>query len=147
MALFKRKIYLPEEEVISLYKAGDSFRYLETKYGVSAWTVRQVLVRNKVPSRKPVEFPRTMGPEHWAWKDKACYTSLHQRVWRRRGQEKRCAECGTTDPSKIYEWASLTGNYADVNDYKRMCRSCHMKYDYSIGVRIGRGRPRPPGTK
>jgi len=30
---------------------------------------------------------------------------------------------------KRYQWASLTGDYADINDYKRMCQSCHAKYD------------------
>ena len=26
----------------------------------------------------------------------------------------------------------MTGNYDDINDYKRMCSSCHKKYDSVI---------------
>ena len=33
---------------------------------------------------------------------------------------------------KNYDWANLTGHYDDPNDYKRMCRSCHWKYDERI---------------
>ena len=53
----------------------------------------------------------------------------HQRVDKARGQPKRCAVCGTRDLRKRYEWANLTGNYANVRDYKRMCSSCHAKFD------------------
>ncbi len=136
-----RRIKLPEKEVIELYAAGDSFRDLAERYSVSAWTVRQVLVRHNVQSRERLDWPRKKGPENHRWKSEgACYTSLHHRVWRQRGKPQHCEDCGTTDPSKRYEWANLTGNYADVNDYKRMCRSCHAKYDYSTGVRIPRGQ-------
>ena len=33
------------------------------------------------------------------------------------------------DPSCTYDWANLTGDYADVSDFARMCRSCHRRYD------------------
>lgn len=48
------------------------------------------------------------------------------------GRPKRCEECGTTDSLKTYDWANLNGKYEDLNDYKRMCRSCHWKYDDRI---------------
>lgn len=41
----------------------------------------------------------------------------------------KCEKCGTNEPNKTYDWANLTGNYDDVNDYKMMCRSCHFKMD------------------
>jgi len=53
-------------------------------------------------------------------------------IWnlmRRHGLVDRCDVCGTTEPGKHYDWANLTGRYEDVNDYKRMCRSCHFKHD------------------
>ncbi len=28
-----------------------------------------------------------------------------------------------------YEWATLTGRYDDVMDYKRLCASCHKRFD------------------
>lgn len=28
-----------------------------------------------------------------------------------------------------FHWANLTGDYADVNDYARMCVPCHRRFD------------------
>jgi len=44
----------------------------------------------------------------------------------------KCEECGTADPRRSYDWANLTGNFADVMDYRRLCRSCHWKLDGKI---------------
>jgi len=61
------------------------------------------------------------------WKgDKTKYRSLHERVYRVRGKADRCDVCGG---GKHFDWANLTGNYLDVNDYKKMCKSCHSLYD------------------
>lgn len=72
------------------------------------------------------------GKNHYAWKgDNASYRSLHRRVEKNRGKANRCEICGLDSPSspKRYQWANLTGKYADINDYKQMCASCHRKYD------------------
>lgn len=70
------------------------------------------------------------GDRNGMWKGVAAsYFAKHMRVNAIRGRPQRCEQCGTTDPTKTYEWASMTGNYDDVNDYRRMCRSCHRKYD------------------
>lgn len=67
-----------------------------------------------------------------SWKgDKAGYAALHYRVENMRGKPQECGVCGETKKQK-YEWANLTGKYEDVNDYKRMCCSCHAKYDNKI---------------
>lgn len=47
-------------------------------------------------------------------------------------EPKRCDVCSTEEANKHYDWANLTGKYHDVTDYKRMCRSCHWKYDGKI---------------
>lgn len=56
------------------------------------------------------------------------YGAYHYRVRKIRGTPSLCEVCGTTTAKK-FEWANLTGRYEDVNDYKRMCTSCHNKYD------------------
>lgn len=58
----------------------------------------------------------------------ACYTALHFRVERARGKPRLCEECGTTT-AKRYEWASVSHKYDDVNDYRRLCKTCHVKFD------------------
>jgi hypothetical protein len=73
------------------------------------------------------------GTKNRAWRGaEASYFALHRRVYVVRGQPQRCDECGSTDPARTYEWASLTQRYEDVNDYRRMCRSCHRKFDDTI---------------
>lgn len=59
------------------------------------------------------------------------YSACHYRVTKERGSPKICEICGTKE-KRIYNWANLTGNYTDIYDYKRMCVSCHRKYDAKI---------------
>ncbi len=65
------------------------------------------------------------------WKgNKVGLAALHQWVERKKGRPRRCENCGTTK-AKQYDWANISGHYKrDVTDFKRMCRSCHAKYDY-----------------
>lgn len=64
------------------------------------------------------------------WKgNDATYTACHNRVARMRGKPQECEVCGTNDPDLAYEWANLTRKYHDPADYKRMCKSCHIKHD------------------
>lgn len=55
-----------------------------------------------------------------------------------------CDVCGTEDKSKSYDWANLTGDYDNPQDFKRMCRSCHWKYDKKHlnfkGAKGGKGK-------
>lgn len=37
-----------------------------------------------------------------------------------------------------YLWANLTGRYQDVNDYRRMCASCHGRFDAARRSATGR---------
>lgn len=57
------------------------------------------------------------------------YFQYHLRVRQQRGQPQHCEQCKTTDPVKRYEWANLSGNYEDLNDYIRLCASCHRRKD------------------
>ena len=46
------------------------------------------------------------------------------------GKPKKCDNCGTTDENKVYEWANKDHKYRRKRgDFKRLCRSCHRKYD------------------
>ncbi len=57
------------------------------------------------------------------------YARNHARVRSLRGQPHKCEVCGIDNPEKQYDWANLTGDYENPNDYKRMCKPCHRKYD------------------
>lgn len=70
------------------------------------------------------------GDKAGNWKgDEAGYFALHLRISKQLGRPKLCEICRTTDKRKRYEWANLTGDYANVKDYRRMCQSCHRRYD------------------
>jgi hypothetical protein len=69
--------------------------------------------------------------------DDVGYDGMHIRVRKARGKADRCEQCGTTDQSLNYDWASLIDKPASVDDFAPMCRSCHRKFD------TGRDRQRP----
>ena len=74
------------------------------------------------------------GSDSPNWKgDNVGKTALHNWVEKNLGKPKKCEICGTTDPNKIYDWANISQEYKrDLSDWKRLCRSCHSKFDYSV---------------
>jgi hypothetical protein len=68
----------------------------------------------------PAGRPRTAAANYKVW---------HARLTVDRGRPKKCEVCGTDDPTKRYDWASLTKKYDDPADYKRMCRARHARHD------------------
>lgn len=64
------------------------------------------------------------------WKgDNITYSSLHNWIVRNYGKPKKCSHCSTTNAKK-FEWANKSGKYLrNINDYIRLCVSCHRKYD------------------
>lgn len=94
--------------------------------------------RNALGYRHTEESKRKMRENHYDqsgergnnWKgNKAGYFALHIRVRGQRGKPCFCEVCKTIDKNKTYEWSNLTGNFVNIMDYKRMCKSCHNKYD------------------
>jgi hypothetical protein len=62
-------------------------------------------------------------------RDSAGISALHYRVYKARGRADHCIfGC----EHSRYEWANLTGNYDDVNDFAQMCKQCHQSYDGAI---------------
>jgi len=65
------------------------------------------------------------------WKgDDVGIGALHEWIKRRKPKPKLCEDCKKRKP---YDLANISGKYKrDVNDYKWVCRSCHMKEDKRI---------------
>jgi len=58
--------------------------------------------------------------------DAAKYSACHARVYRARGAAVSCVwGC----ESNKYEWANLTGDLTNPDDYAAMCHSCHSRFD------------------
>ncbi len=130
----KPKVYPTEmvERVRELYAQGLTQSEIAVMVGTSQKVVWRLMVRHSITARVAGKRDQR-GPKNSSWKgDQASYSALHLRVTAARGAEKRCDVCGTSDPKRQYDWANLTGNYADIWDYKRMCRSCHWKHDGKV---------------
>lgn len=74
------------------------------------------------------------GSKSPVWKgNKVTRRSLHQWVEFHLGKTKKCDFCGTTE-AKQYDWANKDHKYKrNLNDWIRLCRSCHSKFDYQNG--------------
>lgn len=126
----ERSFKLSFREAKKLYELGYSHKEVGRILKASKYVVWQTFKKNGYKSRDSKTAAR-WGENHRLWKKRgASLPSLHQRINRRFGRPKECWVCGTTDPNRTYDWANLSGNYEDITDYKRMCRSCHCKYDY-----------------
>ena len=100
--------------------------------GVSAL----VRIRGKGFCSKECAARHRTGSAHHAWKGPdASYQNLHSRVYRARGKADHCVKCSRTDPETQYEWANLTGDYADVQDFASMCTPCHVAFDIHLRAR------------
>lgn len=116
-------------KIAQLYISGMTQDEVSRSMECGRKTVSNSLKRQGVKSRKAAKRNQ-WGDKNTKWKgDAATYFPKHRRVERRFGKPKKCCLCGTENPSLWYDWANLTGNYNDPNDYKRMCRKCHRKYD------------------
>lgn len=69
-----------------------------------------------------------LGEKNPQWKgEKVGYQALHEWVRNRKPKPEFCERC---KKRKAYDLANISGKYKrDVNDYKWLCRSCHMKSD------------------
>lgn len=75
------------------------------------------------------------GEAHSAWKGAAVsYSGIHKWVNRNFGRPDTCEHCATGGLSgRNINWANISGEYKrDRNDWLRLCRSCHTKYDKAL---------------
>lgn len=121
----------PDKETLEkLYNQGLTQREIGKQYDVCYQTVVAWMKKLGIKSRGFTHIVK-FNTENPNWKgDKAGYASLHYRVSKLKGKPKVCEVCGTDKPDKFYEWACV-GDYRNMDDYKRMCRSCHRKHDKS----------------
>lgn len=113
----------------SLYAAGYTQAEVGAFLGLSVKAVQGVFRRNGITPRPAIKRDQR-GPKNALWKgDQAGYKALHLRVYAERGKASTCSVCGRSDTEATYDWANLTGNYADTKDYAAMCRKCHRAYD------------------
>lgn len=77
------------------------------------------------------------GEKNPQWKgDRVGYSGLHRWVIRTLGQPDTCEMCERSGlTGQQINWANKTGKYLrDVDDWLRLCASCHRQYDYDNNV-------------
>ncbi len=102
--------------------------------GLKQWTLRRFCSKKcfgKINSEKIKDRAENKHPK---WKgDFVGYFGVHDWISKHFGQPTKCEVCGMDDATRKYHWANLSGKYLrDRNDFKRMCVSCHRKYDNLI---------------
>ena len=71
------------------------------------------------------------GADNPFWKgESAGYNAKHARVQRLRGKADSCA-WGCTETFR-FEWACMTGDYDNPDDYASLCVLCHRRYDRAV---------------
>ena len=112
-----------------LYGFGFTQDEIAKMFNVSRKSIYKAMRRYSIKARTAVKRNQ-YGENNHMWKgSNVRYKAFHKRINNRFGQPQKCEICGTTDKDKSYDWASLMGDYENLDDYKRMCRSCHWKYD------------------
>jgi len=121
-------------EIFSYYPSEKSGKYCSRK------CAGQINIKNlkerfkgKVHKKTSIEKMKVaqLGYKHHRWTGSiGTYKALHLWVNRHKGQLKYCEHCGTTNTNETYDWANISQLYKrDLNDYMRLCRKCHRKYD------------------
>lgn len=134
---------LPFKEVYRLYESGLTQAEVGKHFGVSQKVIWNFMRRNGIKARVAAKRDQR-GDKNSSWKgNRAGYQACHARVIMARGRPLKCEECGTTDPDRYYDWANLTGDFHNIDDYKRLCRSCHWKLD-KIVLNLHGGKEKCP---
>ena len=79
------------------------------------------------PCRLALGALKRTGKQHWNWKEKPSYFTVHK--WVRENKEKpsKCEHCKKV---KRLEIANVSGEYKrELNDWKWLCKSCHHQFD------------------
>lgn len=65
--------------------------------------------------------------KHWNWNDKPSINAMHKRLhrWKGKASDFLCDVCGV----QAQDWSNETKEYYDLEKYKPLCRSCHVKLD------------------
>lgn len=66
--------------------------------------------------------------------DRVKYSGIHMWVRNNFGLPDTCEHCGNSGLSgKYINWANVSGDYKrDREDWKRLCKKCHVKFDDTI---------------
>lgn len=133
-------------EMVAKYSSGASQSEIAKQYGISQPDVCLILRNTEGYKPRNRAKRNQAGASHPLWKAEGiAYKGAHSRVKRYRGTPSKCEHCHSEDSALTFDWANLTGRFGDTEDYVRLCRSCHRKFDDSR--RPPRKCQAKPGTR
>lgn len=113
------------EEACWLYASGFTVAEVSERIG-PGYRVQTILERH-LPRLRVAAKRDQRGERNHMWKGTdANYQAMHVRVQSARGKADHCELC---DDGTKFEWANVSGDYADVDDYMALCLSCHRHLD------------------
>lgn len=141
-----------ESEIVQEYVSGTEVEEIARKFDINVSKIYEVLKKDNIPKRgrrrfgeKNSMFGKKQSAEarkkmresgkglhtnekNSMWKgDKVGKAALHDWVKRNKPKPDFCENCEKVPP---YDLANISQEYKrDVNDFKWLCRSCHMKED------------------
>lgn len=118
-----------KEDLEKKYSEGYTQKECAEFFKVSQKVIWRAMKNLGIKARKAIKRNQR-GEKNDSWKGNSVgYAAFHKRIEALKGKPKKCDVCGTEDEDKYYDWACLTGQYENPDDYRRMCKSCHSKYD------------------
>lgn len=88
--------------------------------------------KGHTPWNKHKRIFQTKGNRNGMWKgNQVSYSALHHWIKRELGQPTKCEHCGKDGfNTRQIEWANKSRQYKrDLDDWLRLCKSCHKFYD------------------
>jgi hypothetical protein len=142
MKNIKKKRILSEEHKIQIGKSNKEKRKGKTWEEIFGfeWTQK----RKKALC---LENKNRIGVMNGTWSgDNPTYGALHQWIRKKLGRSMKCEKCGKIETSyKKMHWANRSGKYLrDLNDWIRLCVSCHKIFDNNF---YGRHKKKLKNTK
>lgn len=123
----KPRIYPPDvvDRIRHLYESGMTVTEVQTEIGPG---IKVYNVIHRLGIMRPAIKRDQRREKNDSWKGgDAEYQALHVSVQVSRGKPSICEVCGATEGR--FEWANLTGDYFNLDDYQRMCVRCHRRFD------------------
>jgi|SRR6185312_3960695 len=69
---------------------------------------------------------------------KPSYGTLHWRVVQLYGKAKQCTNYMCAGQCRTFDWANVSGEYLNTEDFIELCRTCHIAFDKAKGSKFGR---------
>lgn len=100
--------------------------------------LKKILIKRNKSSKQRDIISKRKGEKNPVWKgDDVSYSALHKWLNVHKPKPELCEEC---HKKKATDCANISGEYKrNINDYRWMCRKCHMIFDGTFELLTKKG--------